>query len=123
MTNANPAVPATEIKLTQLEKLNAKYDKLVIKANALSVEITEVVNAINGIVALASITEGTTVIINIGKGETAAEVEGVVIGVKDDAAGVKVYKVQYGSGFDADIAVVKQGRIKLVPAAEVPADE
>lgn len=122
-TNA-AAVPATEIKLSPREKLAAKYEKLAAKANELTAEITKVVAEINALDALASITVGTAVIITVGKGDESKEVDAVVVGVKADDDGSTVYKVQYGTGFDADIAVVKQGKIKLPPvAAEVPAAE
>lgn len=117
-TNTNPAA-ATEVKLTAREKLVEKYNKLALKASDIAVEITAVVNAIKEIDALNSITEGTEVVFITGKGDDVTETIGSVIGVKEDADGSKVYKVQYGSGFDADIAVVKSNRIKLsVPAAD-----
>lgn len=117
MNDTVNAVPANEPKLTPREKLALKYEKLAAKANALSAEITEVVNAINEIDAIAGIAVGTAVIVSIGKGDTAKDVEAVVVGVKDDEDGSKVFKVQYGTGFDADIAVVKQGKISLPAVA------
>lgn len=112
----NPVATETaEPKLTPREKLLAKYNKLNEKATALAAEITAVVQAINEIDAIAAIGEGTAVLITVGKGEEAQEIPGVVVGVKEDEDGGKVFKVQYGTGFDADIAVVKQGRIKLAP--------
>lgn len=112
----NPvATETTEPKLTPREKLLEKYNKLNKKATALATEITAVVQAINEIDAIAAIGEGTAVLITVGKGEEAQEIPGVVVGVKEDEDGGKVFKVQYGTGFDADIAVVKHGRIKLAP--------
>jgi len=119
--NSPETVAVSEPKLTQREKLMLKYTKLADKAAALTTEINAVVNEISEIDKLDSITVGTQVIVSIGKGEAASEVVAVVVGVKDDEDGSKVYKVQYGTGFDADIAVVKQGKIKVpnvVPAAE-----
>lgn len=120
--HTNTATDTTEPKLTAREKLLAKYNKLSEKAAALTAEVNEIVASINAIDALASIAEGTPVIVSIGKGETARDVEGVVIGVKEEDDGSKVYKVQYGTGFDADIAVVKAGRIALAPVAESVAE-
>lgn len=123
-TNQSTA-EATEVKLTPREKLCAKYEKLVLKAQEIAADINEIVQSIKDIDAIASIAVGTAVIITTGKGETLAEVEAVVVGVKEDEDGSKVYKVQYGVGFDADIAVVKQGKIKLPPtseAAQTPAE-
>ena len=47
-----------------------------------------------------------------------------MIGVREEEDGSKTYKVTYGSGFDADIAVVKGNKLKLpvVPAAEADAE-
>jgi hypothetical protein len=122
--NDTTKTAAVEPKLTAREKLMAKYDKLAAKAAELTAEVNKVVEEINALDALASITVGSPVIVTIGKGESAKEVDAVVVGVKDDEDGSKVYKVQYGTGFDADIAVVKQGKITLpVPApavSEVP---
>ena len=121
-TTSNPE--ATEVKLSPREKLMAKYTKLREKAAEITEALSKVVLEINEMDALASISVGTNVIITMGKGETLAEVEAVVVGVKEDDDGTKVYKVQYGVGFDADIAVVKQGKIKLPPtsAVETPAE-
>lgn len=118
MNDTVTAVPATETKLTAREKLVAKYEKLAAKATEISAALIEIVAEINAIDAIASIGEGTAVIITVGKGEDAREVSGYVTGVKSEEDGSKVYKVAYGSGFDADVAVVKQGRIKLQPAEQ-----
>lgn len=113
-TNTNPATTeATESKLTRREKLLAKYTKLAEKANAIAAELKEVHDEIIGIDALAAVDVGSAVVVSIGKGDEAKDVDAVVVGVKLDDDGEKVFKVQYGTGFDADIAVVKQGKIKL----------
>jgi hypothetical protein len=46
-----------------------------------------------------------------------------VIGVKEEEDGTKLYKVTYGSGFDADVTVVKAGKLSLTaPVVEQAAE-
>lgn len=111
-----------EVKLSPREALVKKYEAKLEKHKQLSEELQEIFAAIESIDALASISEGSAVIITVGKGETFREVEGVVTGVKAEADGTKLYKVQYGSGFDTSIAIVRTGKIKPVKA-EAPAAE
>jgi len=115
--NSAAETVAVEPKLTPREKLMLKYNKLAGKAAALADEIGSVVLEINKLDALSSIVVGTAVIALVGKDST--PVDAVVVGVKDDEDGLKVYKVQYGVGFEADIAVVKQSKISLPSAPEV----
>jgi hypothetical protein len=120
MNTPENTIPATvEPKLTHREKLMQKYEKLAVKAAALTAEINAIVAEVSHLDALSNIAVGTEVVAFVGKGEKAASVAGVVVGVKDDEDGLKVYKVQYGVGFDADIAVVKQSNISL-PAFASP---
>ncbi len=123
-TNAsteNTGAPSTEPAkvLTRREKLLEAYNKKFAAVKKLNEEITELVSEINSIDLLASVTVGSAVVISVGKGEAAKSVDGVVIGVRDEEDGSKTYKVQYGTGFDADIAVVKAGKlsVKLPTAA------
>lgn len=111
-TNTNTAP-----KLTGRAKLVANYESSLEKYKALGVKLNELVAEINAIDALAAVTVGSKVIITVGKGEAAKEVEAVVVGVREEEDGSKTLKVQYGEGFDADIAVVKASKVKL-PAAE-----
>jgi len=117
LNNNSAETTAAEPKLTPREKLMLKYNKLAGKAAALADEIGSVVAEINKLDALSSIVVGTAVIALVGKDST--PVDAVVVGVKDDEDGLKVYKVQYGVGFEADIAVVKQSKISLPSAPEV----
>jgi len=117
LNNNSAETTAAEPKLTPREKLMLKYNKLAGKAAALADEIGSVVAEINKLDALSSIVVGTAVIALVGKDST--PVDAVVVGVKDDEDGLKVYKVQYGVGFEADIAVVKQSKISLPAAPEV----
>lgn len=111
-TNTNTAP-----KLTGRAKLVANYESGLEKYKALGVKLNELAAEINAIDALAAVTVGSKVIVTVGKGEAAKEVEAVVVGVREEEDGSKTLKVQYGEGFDADIAVVKASKVKL-PAAE-----
>ena len=110
---------APEVKLSRREKLLAQYTSAFNKHAELANKLAELAAELNSIDALAAVGVGDSVVISVGKGEDAREVLAVVIGVKEEEDGGKVYKVQYGSGFDADIAVVKGSRMKLPPASAV----
>lgn len=113
---------APEVKKTRLEKLTESYNKKKASYDKLAAELTEIVNEVNAINALGSIDVGSKVVISIGKGESAKDVEGTVIGVREDEDGAKQFKVAYGSGFDADVKVVGSTKLRLPTAqAEAPA--
>lgn len=112
-TDAAETTNAPEVKLTRREKLLAQYNATLAKHSELAAKMAELVAEINSIDALAAVDVGHTVIISVGKGDEAKEVEASVIGVREEEDGSKTYKVTYGSGFDADIAVVKGSKLKL----------
>lgn len=108
---------APEVKLTRREKLLAQYNHAFTKHAELAVKLQELAAEINSIDALAAVTVGSVVVVTVGRGDDAKEVEATVIGVREEEDGSKTYKVTYGSGFDADIAVVKGNKLKLPAAA------
>lgn len=117
--NTNVTTAANTVKPTRREKLLTQYQAKQTKQLALVEELNELANEINNIDALASVGVGSEVLITVGRGEESKEVLATVIGVKEEEDGSKVFKATYGTGFDADIAVVKAGRVKLPPVAEV----
>ena len=122
VTETSAAAPAPK---TREEKLRAEYEKLAARIHADTAKANNIVAELNEIAALAAVGEGSVVIVTVGKGEAAKEVEATVIGVRVEDDGSKTYKVTYGSGFDADVAVVKGNKIKLPqtqPAQEVAAE-
>ena len=121
-TNAAETTNAPEVKLTRREKLVAQYNTVLTKHTELAAKLAELVEEINSIDALAAVDVGHTVIISVGKGDEAKEVEASVIGVREEDDGSKTYKVTYGSGFDADIAVVKGNKLKLPVAVAAEAN-
>ncbi len=126
--NTNTAAETTAapeaVKLTRREKLLAQYNAAFAKHAELAAKLSELASEINSIDALAAVTVGSVVFVTVGRGDEAKEVEANVIGVREEEDGSKTYKVTYGSGFDADIAVVKGNKLKLpvVQAAEAVAE-
>lgn len=113
---ADPNAP----KLSHREKLMKKFEEKKALYTKLATDLQELAAEIQAIDAAASIEVGTTVYINVGKGETRKEVEAKVIGIREDEETGKQYKVAYGSGFDADVKVVGASRLRLTPT---PASE
>jgi hypothetical protein len=124
----NPSDETTDApeaaKPTRREKLLAQYNTAFAKHAELAAKLQELAAEINSIDALNTVTVGSVVVVTVGRGDEAKEVEANVIGVREEEDGSKTYKVTYGSGFDADIAVVKGNKLKLpvVPAAEAAAE-
>ena len=112
---ATEQTSAPEVKLSRREKLLAKYNQLFAQRAKIDETLGEIVAEINSIDALASITTGSAVTVKVGKNGAEVEHQGVVMGVREEDDGSKSYKVQYGSGFDADVVIVKANRIG-VPA-------
>lgn len=113
------AAPA--VVLTREEKLRAKYATLVARIEKDTASAQEVAAEINSIAALAAIGVGSAVIVKLGRKfadkDTTRFEAATVIGVKEEEDGSKLFKVSYGSGFDADVAVVTGAALSL-PAAD-----
>lgn len=124
----NPSDETTDapdaVKLTRREKLLAQYNAAFAKHAELAAKLSELASEINSIDALAAVDVGSVVFVTVGRGDDAKEVEASVIGVREEEDGSKTFKVAYGSGFDADIAVVKGNKLKLpvAVAAEAAAE-
>ena len=124
----NPSDETTDApeaaKPTRREKLLAQYNAAFTKHAELAAKLSEIASEINSIDALAAVDVGSVVTVTVGRGDDAKEVEASVIGVREEEDGSKTYKVTYGSGFDADIAVVKGNKLKLpvAVAAEAAAE-
>ena len=113
LNTAAETTAAPEVKLTRREKLLAQYNTTFAKHGELAAKLQELAAEINSIAALAAVTVGSVVVVTVGRGDEAKEVEANVIGVREEEDGSKTYKVTYGSGFDADIVVVKGNKLKL----------
>lgn len=111
-----PAKP----KLTHKEKLLQKMTQLQQSIVADTEKFNTLKAEYDVIEALNSVAVGTAVSIKIGRAETTRVVDGVVIAVKIEEDGSAKYKVQYGEGFDADIAVVNASGFVSVMPSELP---
>ena len=122
MSESQVAVAAEAVKLTREQKLRAKYDMLVVRIAKDTESAGEVAAEINSIAALAAIGVGSAVIVKLGRKfseekDTTRFVPGLIIGVKEEEDGSKLFKVQHGVGFDADIATVTGAALSLPEVA------
>lgn len=120
MTEQVQAESTVAPKLTRREQLLKRYNELAKRSEEITLQLQTISNEINQIDALENVTDNSVVTISVGKGEAAKDVQAVVVGVRLEDDGTKSYKVAYGSGFDADIAVIKAWRIKGVAVANAP---
>lgn len=127
-TNTNVAANTNEgVKLTREQKIAAKLDVLKKRIEKDTADFNELAAELNNIAALAAIGAGSAVIVKLGRKfadkDTTRYENGVVIGVKEEDDGSKLYKVSYGAGFDADIAVVTGAALSIPAAVPVAAAE
>jgi hypothetical protein len=122
MTNTTQAATTPAPKLTYVEKITKQYNDLATRINADTVKAQALLVEINSIAAIANLKAGDAVIVKTGRKfqdkDTTQIRDGVVLGVKTDDAGKNTFKVQVGSGFDADVVVVDSSAITLPVAAE-----
>lgn len=127
-TTVNADTSSETPKLTRAEKLHAKLESLRNRINADTEKFNEIAAELNNIAALAAIGVGSVVVVKLGRKfseekDTTRFVTATVTGVKEDEDGAKQYKVMYGEGFDAEIAVVSGGQLSLPPAVAEVAPE
>ncbi len=117
-TNAAPEVVAP--KLTRTEKLVKKAEALKARIEKDSADYNEVVAEIESIQRLANLSAGQAVKVRLGRKfadkDTTRIVDAIVVGVRESEEGEKQYKVQHGSGFEAEIAVVGGAAIVEITA-------
>lgn len=104
---------APEVVKTPREKLVDKYNALVERRKDIDLKLADIVAEVRGIDDAALLVEGAAVFVTLGKGETLREVAGSIIGKRVEEDGTSTFKVAYGAGFDADVAVVKAGKLRL----------
>jgi len=113
--------------LTREQKLRAKYDTIVARITKDNEAALAIAEEIASIAALAAIDVGSAVVIKLGRKfadkDTTRFENATVIGVKEEEDGSKLFKVQHGVGFEADIATVSGAALSLPePAVEVAAE-
>lgn len=109
-------------KLSRREKLVQRYNANREKITALQKECDELASEVNAIDSLASVGVGSVIVFKRGKGEAAVDTNGTVIGVREEEDGSKTYKATFGSGFDADVVVLKSKQIVAVQPAAAQAE-
>lgn len=116
-TNAAETTAPVAVKLTREQKLASKLEVLRKRIEKDTADYNELAAELNNIAALAAIGVGSAVVVKLGRKfadkDTTRYENGVVIGVKEEEDGSKLYKVSYGVGFDADIAVVTGAALSL----------
>lgn len=118
-----PAAP----KLTRAEK-NAKRVKFLFeRITADTTEYNELQNEINNADKLNSLTVGSKITIKQGRKfadkDTTRIVEATIMGKADQEDGSVLYKVGFGEGFNADVAVIGAGAIVTILPVEAVAPE
>lgn len=115
---------APTVTRTHAQKLRAKYDTIVARITKDNEAALAIAEEIASIAALAAIDVGSAVVIKLGRKfadkDTTRFENATIIGVKEEEDGSKLFKVQYGTGFDADVAVVTGASLSLpaAPSAE-----
>ncbi len=116
-TNEIKATETTKPVQTREEKLRAKYDFLVARIIKDQEAVNEIAAELNNAAALAAVDVGSVVTVKLGRKfadkDTTRFEQATVVGVKVEEDGTKLYKVQYGTGFDADVAVVGASAISI----------
>lgn len=106
-------------KQTRAEKLTARAEVLRKRIESDTAAFNAIVAELESAARLANLSIGAAVRIKLGRKfadkDTTRIVDAVVVGVKEEEDGAKQYKVQHGSGFDAEIAVVTAAQIVSVP--------
>lgn len=117
---------AVEVKLTRAEKLVKRAALLAKRIETDTAEYANLKHEVENLAAIDSITEGTELVIKLGRKfadkDTTREVLATVVGVKENEDGSKQFKVAYGSGFDADVAVVDTSKVVRLVQAEAAAE-
>lgn len=102
------------VKLTRTEKLQAQITTLETRIAADTTKLATVRQELETAERLSAVGVGTLITARVGRAETAKNVEAEVVGVKDDEAGRRLYKISFGDGFDADVQVIQPHQIVAV---------
>lgn len=109
-------------KQTYVEKLTAQYNALAKDIAAKTEKANSIAAELQNIQAIEALVAGSQVVVKLGRKfsdkDTTRFVDGVVLAVKDDESGRKLFRVQVGSGFDADVVTVSASDLKTSGTAE-----
>lgn len=113
-------------KLTRAEKIAKRVKFLFERITADTAEYNDLSNEINNAEALKNLAIGDVVQIKQGRKfadkDTTRIVEATIIGSQVQEDGSTLYKVSFGEGFNADVAVIGAGAIVSVGAAVTAAE-
>lgn len=113
--NAEGAVVgAPEVKLTRAEKLAAQIATIEKRIVTDTAKVAELKQELETSERLSSVGVGTLITAKLGRAETTREVAAEVVGVKDDEAGRRLYKISFGEGFDADVQIIQPHQIVAI---------
>ena len=109
---ATPVVAKTpgEILSDKITAKKAQYVKL-------AAEIEKLEGQFRAVDLIASVKAGSVIVARIGRAETSKEVEASVLGVQTLESGDVRYKIFFGEGVDAEVAVIQTTQIVDVKTA------
>ncbi len=105
-------IPAPKVVLPQDEQLALDIETIDAQIAVLQKRREGKATLLANLDKLASITEGTVLVVTQGRAETTRQVEGVVVAIADGR-----FKLSVGEGFDATYIVVQAAQIVEVKPA------
>lgn len=119
-TEAAAAPVVAKPKLSYMEKITARAQMLAARITTDTEEYNQIVAQINNVEALKNLNTGSKVTFKAGRKfadrDTTRIVEAVIVGAAAQEDGSMLYKVSFGEGFDAEVAVINAGQILTVVA-------
>ncbi len=103
--------PEVKPTLTRAQKQANQVELLEKRIAADTAKLQEVKLDIETAARLDGVGEGSAIVARIGRADTSKEVAARVLGVKEDENGSRRYKIAFGSGFDADAAIIQASQI------------
>lgn len=110
-------VSHTEVKLAELREDRAKAME---KVNKIDQKIEALEKAEQNAAAIAALTAGDNVAYVYGRAANKRVLEGVIRATNTSDKGVRQFKVEYGTGFDAEFHLIDQNAL-LMSVEEVQA--
>jgi chromosome segregation ATPase len=94
----------------QLIAMHAKYTKLQEQREASRVALVKAMTSLEGLNERERLNQGDDVWVTLPKQDN--PYAGTIVGVKTTEGGEKLFKVAYGSGFDANLCTVKVDKLR-----------
>lgn len=105
------ATETTATKLTKLEKLQARVDLLTkrIAEDTAALPLAEA--ELKAQQQIAEVKEGSVIQIKQGRAETLRTVNAKVLASKVDEDGSRLFRVEVGEGFEAEVVIVRDYQV------------